>query len=246
MAAKLSETEKLLIQNNPYYEEKYLNSRVLPKINTSYSSKKTNQKSSNGASYKKGYAGSSSKSSSISKSAAQREAEKRAKEAEKLKKEREKAEKERLALVKKKKEGAHDILNKYDEIYKKSYEDTSEAYLNGVKAQKVLNEAMAQQGLYGSGYSQDRNRDLAIGIQNDTADIYNRRLDMESQLEGEGERKLREIPSEMMDKRYKPSKNIPKKYVDRIVEQLLKEELKKQAKAQKWADSSDWILFLCL
>ena len=239
MAKRLSETEKLLIQNNPYYEEKYLNSRVLPKINTPYNKKNTSgsasKKTSSGRSYKN-YSG---RSSSASKSAAQKEAEKRAKEAEKLKKEREKAEKERLALLKKQREGAEDILNRYDEIYKKSYENTSDAYINGIKAQKVFNETMARQGLYGSGYSQDKNKALALGIQNSIADVYNDRLMSESKLENE--RKLKEIPSEMMDKRYKPSRHAPKKYVDRIIEQLLKEELKKQAKAQKWADASDWI-----
>lgn len=236
MASRMSETEKILIQNNPYYEEKYLNSRYLPDIGK-YISKKTSNSTSNTSktSSKKSY----SRSSSSSRSSSRSSSSSAQKEAEKLAKEREKAEKERLALLKKQKKGAADIMDKYDKLYKQSYEDSSDAYIDGVKRQRAFNEAAAQQGLYGSGYSEEKNRELAVELQNDIADIYNERLEAERQLERD--RLLDEIPLEMMEKRYKPNSQVPKKYVDKIMEQLLKDELKKQLEAQKWAGGSDWL-----
>lgn len=239
----MSEIEKILIQNNPYYEEKYLNSRYLPDTGK-YINKKSSNSTSNTSktSSKKSYSKSSSSSRSSSRSSsssAQKEAERLAKEREKAEKEREKAEKERLALLKKQKKGAADIMDKYDKLYKESYEDSSDAYIDGVKRQRAFNEAVAQQGLYGSGYSEEKNRELAVELQNDIADIYNERLEGERQLERD--RLLDEIPLEMMEKRYKPNSQVPKKYVDKIMEQLLKDELKKQLEAQKWAGGSDWL-----
>ena len=244
MAGKMSTAEELLIYNNPFYADKYYNSRVLPSNQTSKKAQSQNtssntvKKSSSkktSSSYKKS---SSSKSTSSASSAAQKEAERLAKEREQAEKERQKAEQERLALLQKQKEGAADIIDKYDSIYSDVYSDSSEAYIDGVKKQRALNELMAQQGLYGSGYSEEKNRETAVNVQNDITDIYNDGVNKASQLERD--RQLEGIPLSMMEKRYTQS-SAPKKYVDKIVEQLLKDELKKQIEAQKWADSSEWI-----
>ena len=249
MAGKMSTAEELLIYNNPFYADKYYNSRVLPSNQTSKkaqsqntssntvkktSSSKTSSKKTSSSSKKS----SSSKSTSSASSAAQKEDERLAKEREQAEKERQKAEQERLALLQKQKEGAADIIDKYDSIYSDVYSDSSEAYIDGVKKQRALNELMAQQGLYGSGYSEEKNRETAVNVQNDITDIYNDGVNKASQLEMD--RQLEGIPLSMMEKRYTQS-SAPKKYVDKIVEQLLKDELKKQIEAQKWADSSEWI-----
>lgn len=216
MAGNWKKIEELLIQNNPFYERKYINSRLLPDVEAYYERKRAKNNKASSAKADSAY------------SAAQRAA-----------KEREKAEKARLALLKRQKKGALNLMEKYDKLRENALEDTRETYLDGVREQRALNELMAQRGLYGSGYSQEKNRERAFNLQNELTDIYNKRLREEKRLDED--RATDEIPLEMMEKRYRPSAAPPKKYVDKIIEILLKEELKKQAKAQKWAESSKWL-----
>ena len=232
-------TEKILLQTNPFYEQKYSNSRYLPTPKKHFDLKKQREQNANKtkSSYSSKHKGRTT-GTSYSKSS-QSEYLKALQEKEKAERERERAEKERQMLLKKQRKGAENLMRDYDKLYDKTSEDMQNRYIEGIKAQRALNEQLAENGLYGSGYTEEKNRELALDLQNDIADIDDKRVKAEDLIERK--RTVDEIHLDMMEHRYRHKSRAPKKYVDKIVEQLLKEELKKQAEAQKWANSSEWM-----